>query len=107
MINLTDSADIHLSSVINENVGMYTDIRLAVTSGGCSGFNYDWQLTSTEEAGDHVIDLDSGRLLIDTVSLLYLEGMTIDYKKDIFSQRLIIEKPNIKSTCGCGESFQV
>ena len=107
MINLTDSADIHLSSVINENVGMFTDIRLSVTSGGCSGFNYDWQLTSSEEAEDHVIDLDSGKLFIDSVSILYLEGMTVDYKKDIFGQRLMVDNPNVKSMCGCGESFQV
>ena len=105
MINLTDNADIHLSSIINENDT--TDIRLAVSSGGCSGFSYDWQLTSDEETGDHVISLDSGKLLIDTVSLLYLEGMTIDYKKDIFGQRLMIDNPNVKSMCGCGESFQV
>ena len=62
MINLTDNADIHLSSIINENTT--TDIRLAVSSGGCSGFSYDWQLTSSEEAGDHIIDLDSGKLLM-------------------------------------------
>ena len=94
MINLTDTADIHLSSVINENTGMFTDIRLSVTSGGCSGFNYDWQLTSSEEADDHVIDLD----------LHLLGGFN---KKDIFGQRLMIDNPNVKSTCGCGESFQV
>tara|TARA_R110002051_G_scaffold142455_4_gene215649 strand:+ start:621 stop:935 length:315 start_codon:yes stop_codon:yes gene_type:complete len=104
MINLTDNADIHLSSIINEN---NTDIRLAVNSGGCSGFTYDWKLTNSEESGDHIIDLDSGKLLIDTVSLLYLEGMTIDYKKDIFGQRLMIDNPNVTSMCGCGESFQV
>ena len=105
MINLTDSADIHLSSIINENDA--PSIRLAVNSGGCSGFTYDWQLTSFEEKGDYVIDLDSGQLLIDSVSILYLEGMTIDYKKDIFGQRLMIDNPNVESMCGCGESFQV
>ena len=107
MINLTDSADIHLSSVINENVDMYDAIRLSVNSGGCSGFSYDWQLVNKKEDEDSVIDLDSGKLLIDSVSILYLEGMTIDYKKDIFGQRLMIDNPNVKSTCGCGESFQV
>ena len=105
MITLTDNADIHLSSIINENND--TAIRLAVNSGGCSGFTYDWQLTSEEEDGDHIIDLDSGKLLIDSVSVLYLEGMTVDYKKDIFGQRLMIDNPNVKSMCGCGESFQV
>ena len=107
MIKLTDNADIHLSSVLNENIGMYTAIRLSVNSGGCSGFTYDWQLTSSEEKGDHVIDLDSGKLFIDSVSILYLEGMTVDYKKDIFGQRLMIDNPNVESMCGCGESFQV
>ena len=107
MITLTDNADIHLSSVLNENVGMYTAIRLSVNSGGCSGFTYDWQLTSEEEDGDYIVDLDSGKLLIDSVSVLYLEGMTIDYKKDIFGQRLMIDNPNVKSMCGCGESFQL
>ena len=76
MISLTDNADIHLSSIINENDN--TDIRLSVNSGGCSGFTYDWQLTSKKEEGDYIIDLDSGNLLIDYISILYLEGMTID-----------------------------
>ena len=105
MISLTDNEDIHLSSIINENDN--TDIRLSVNSGGCSGFTYDWQLTSKKEEGDYIIDLDSGNLLIDNISILYLEGMTIDYKKDIFGQRLMIDNPNVKSMCGCGESFQM
>ena len=105
MISLTDNADIHLSSIINENDN--TDIRLSVNSGGCSGFTYDWQLTSKKEEGDYIIDLDSGNLLIDNISILYLQGMTIDYKKDIFGQRLMIDNPNVKSMCGCGESFQM
>ena len=105
MISLTDNADIHLSSIINENDN--TDIRLSDNSGGCSGFTYDWQLTSKKEEGDYIIDLDSGNLLIDNISILYLEGMTIDYKKDIFGQRLMIDNPNVKSMCGCGESFQM
>ena len=60
-----------------------------------------------KEDGDYIIDLDSGKLLIDNISVLYLEGMTIDYKKDIFGQRLMIDNPNVKSMCGCGESFQL
>jgi len=64
-------------------------------------------LTSKEEDGDYIIDLDSGKLFIDSVSVLYLEGMTVDYKKDIFGQRLMIDNPNVKSMCGCGESFQL
>ena len=111
MINLTDNADIHLSSVLNENTGMYTAVRLSVNSGGCSGFTYDWQLMDQAEfddvIDDFIIDLDTGKLVIDNISSIYVAGMTVDYKKDIFGQRLMVDNPNVESMCGCGESFQV
>jgi iron-sulfur cluster insertion protein len=109
MIKLTDNADIHLSSIIvDKNVPA---IKLSINSGGCSGFNYDWQLVSEEELtnfkDDFTIDLDTGKLIIDNLSLMYLTGTVVDYKKDIFGQRLMIENPNVNSMCGCGESFSV
>ena len=109
MIELTDNADIHLSSIIvDKNVPA---IKLSINSGGCSGFSYDWQLVSEEElinfADDFTMDLDTGKLIIDNISLMYLTGTVVDYKKDIFGQRLMIENPNVISMCGCGESFQV
>jgi len=109
MITLTDNADIHLSSIIaDKNVPA---IHLSVNSGGCSGFSYDWQLISDEELKDledgFVIVLDTGKLIVDSLSLIYLIGTTVDYKKDIFGQRLMIDNPNVNSMCGCGESFSV
>ena len=109
MIELTDNADIHLSSIIvDKNVPA---IKLSINSGGCSGFSYDWQLVSEEElinfADDFTMDLDTGKLIIDNLSLMYLTGTVVDYKKDIFGQRLMIENPNVNSMCGCGESFSV
>lgn len=109
MITLTDNADIHLSSIIaDKNVPA---IQLSINSGGCSGFSYDWQLISDEELGDlenvFVIKLDTGKLVVDNLSLMYLTGTTVDYKKDIFGQRLMIDNPNVNSMCGCGESFSV
>ena len=109
MIKLTDSADIHLSSIIAEN--NVVAVKLAVNSGGCSGFTYDWQLMDQAEfddvIDDFIIDLDTGKLVIDNISSIYVAGMTVDYKKDIFGQRLIVDNPNVESMCGCGESFQV
>jgi len=109
MIKLTDNADLHLSSIVAEN--KVAAVRLAVNSGGCSGFTYDWQLVSEEDFNDiiddFIIDLDTGKLVIDNISSVYVAGMTVDYKKDIFGQRLMIDNPNVESMCGCGESFQV
>jgi len=109
MITLTDRADIHLSSIIADKD--VPAILLSVNSGGCSGFSYDWQLISDEELGDledgFVIVLDTGKLIVDSLSLIYLIGTTVDYKKEIFGQRLMIDNPNVNSMCGCGESFSV
>jgi len=95
MIKLTDSADIHLSSIIAEN--NVVAVKLAVNSGGCSGFTYDWQLMDQAEfddvVDDFIIDLDTGKLVIDNISSIYVAGMTVDYKKDIFGQRLMVDNP--------------
>tara|TARA_R100001163_G_C4913366_1_gene96719 strand:+ start:195 stop:536 length:342 start_codon:yes stop_codon:yes gene_type:complete len=108
MIQLTNNADIHLSSIVAENE--VAGVKLAVNSGGCSGFTYDWQLVTEEEmidiVDDYIIDLDTGKLFIDNLSIMYIAGMVVDYKKDIFGQRLMIDNPNVESMCGCGESFQ-
>ena len=107
MITLTEEADIHLSSIITEN--NFKAIRLSVKGGGCSGFTYDWEpLEKLEtEKEDIILDLDTGHLSLDGMSVLYLAGMEVDYKKDLFGQRLMVENPNVKSMCGCGESFHV
>ena len=59
------------------------------------------------EKGDITLDLDNGQLILDGMSVLYLAGMQVDYKKDLFGHRLMVENPNVKSMCGCGESFNV
>jgi iron-sulfur cluster assembly accessory protein len=107
MITLTEQADIHLSSIITEN--NFKAIKLSVKGGGCSGFTYDWQpMENLEtEKEDIILDLDTGHLILDGMSVLYLAGMEVDYKKDLFGQRLMVENPNVKSMCGCGESFHV
>ena len=107
MITFTEEADIHLSSIITEN--NFKAIKLSVKGGGCSGFTYDWQPMENLDVGteDIILDLDSDHLVLDGMSVLYLAGMEVDYKKDLFGQRLMVENPNVKSMCGCGESFHV
>jgi len=105
MIKITEAADIHLSSIIAEN--NLEGILLGVKGGGCSGFNYDWQPLEKldTKVTDFELPLDVGKLIVDGASIMYLAGMEVDYKKDIFGQVLSIENPNVQSMCGCGESF--
>ena len=105
MIHITDSAKTHLVDIMTVN---NKKVKLAVKGGGCSGFTYDWQLVDKKLSDDETFPLDSNHnLLVDGISLLYLAGMTIDYQKDIFGSVLKINNPNITSSCGCGESFNV
>ena len=105
MINITESAKKHLLEIGATN---NKKVKLAVKGGGCSGVTYDWQLIDSGFSDDEKFALDDkNNLFVDGMSLLYLAGMTIDYKTDIFGSLLKIENPNIKSACGCGESFNV
>ena len=97
MIQITESAKKHLVSIITSNE---KKVKLGVKGGGCSGFTYDWQLIDEELN-------DKNNLFVDGMSLLYLAGLVIDYNTDLFGSSLKIENPNIKSACGCGESFNV
>ena len=105
MIQITESAKKHLINVMITNE---KKVKLGVKGGGCSGFTYDWQLVDEELSDDEKFPLDDrNNLFVDSMSLLYLAGLTIDYNTDLFGSSLKIENPNIKSACGCGESFNV
>ena len=105
MIQITESAKKHLINVITTNE---KKVKLGVKGGGCSGFTYDWQVIDEELSDDEKFPLDDrNNLFVDGMSLLYLAGLTIDYNTDLFGSSLKIENPNIKSACGCGESFNV
>ena len=105
MIQITESAKKHLINIMTTNE---KKVKLGVKGGGCSGFTYDWQLIDEELNDDEKFPLDDrNNLFVDSMSLLYLAGLTIDYNTDLFGSSLKIENPNIKSACGCGESFNV
>ena len=105
MIQITESAKKHLINIMTTNE---KKVKLGVKGGGCSGFTYDWQLIDEELSDDEKFPLDDrNNLFVDSMSLLYLAGLTIDYNTDLFGSSLKIENPNIKSACGCGESFNV
>ena len=105
LVNLTDKAKEHLKNLAKDHDKKY--VRLEVKGGRCAGFKYDWSFDNYIQDSDDFIEFDGFTLLIDKSSLIYLMGMTIEYKKEIFGSFLELKNPNATSSCGCGESFGV
>ena len=82
-------------------------LRLAVTGGGCSGFQYNFALDETRMDDDLVLERDGATVLIDPVSLDFLAGAEIDFTDDMIGQAFKVNNPNASSSCGCGTSFAV
>ena len=82
-------------------------LRLAVTGGGCSGFQYNFAIDETRMDDDLVIERDGAKILIDPVSLDFLAGAEIDFTDDLIGQAFKVNNPNATSSCGCGTSFSV
>ena len=103
MITVTDSAKKQLDEILMDDVSMKY-VRAFISGGGCSGFNYGFTLEADKEEDDFVID----NLLVDAMSMQYLDTATIDYTTDkLKGSQFVISNPNAKSTCGCGSSFSV
>jgi len=102
IVQLTESAKKQMTNMLTEH--NKTAIKLQMQGGGCAGFKYDWSLDDTIESTDEVIELDNGKFIIDSSSIMYLLGSTIDYKKEVFGSYFDIRNPASTSSCGCGES---
>lgn len=81
-------------------------LRVAVEGGGCSGFQYDIRLDAPG-ADDLVLEAEGQRVVVDSVSLPFLAGATIDFSEELIGARFVIENPNASSSCGCGTSFSM
>lgn len=105
-ITLTDRAAARIRHILAREPDK-TAFRVAVNGGGCSGFQYDFQLVSTPAADDLVVERDGARALIDPVSQGFLNGAEIDFVDDLMGQSFKIRNPNASSSCGCGTSFAI
>jgi iron-sulfur cluster assembly protein len=81
-------------------------LRVAVVGGGCSGFQYHMAFDNASNGTDNVIELDGLKVFVDQMSGMYLEGVEIDYIETLEGAGFKFNNPNVKSTCGCGSSFQ-
>jgi iron-sulfur cluster insertion protein len=91
---------------INANAAEGKALRVAVSGGGCSGFQYDIRLDEPTP-DDLVLEGDGQKVLVDSVSLPFLTNATIDFSEELIGARFVINNPNATSSCGCGTSFSV
>ncbi len=106
-INVTDNAANRVSQIIAEDGDENLNLRVYITGGGCSGFQYGFTLDKEIQEDDTQIENGNVTVLVDSMSIQYLTGAEIDYKEDLSGAQFIIRNPNASTTCGCGSSFSV
>jgi iron-sulfur cluster insertion protein len=107
MINITDAAKERIQDLLIEENRPNTFIRAFVQGGGCAGFSYGFTFDDVKNEDDFDFAIGNYFLIIDAMSMQYLEGSTIDYKIELMGSNFVINNPNAQTTCGCGSSFGV
>lgn len=101
----TDSAAAKVGELIREEANPALKLRVFVTGGGCSGFQYGFTFDEKIEEGDMLVENQGVTLMVDPMSFQYLMGAEIDYREDLEGAQFVIRNPNATTTCGCGSSF--
>ena len=104
-IDVTKNALKRILDVIKKDSNSSSNFRVFVTGGGCSGFQYGFKFDDAVAFDDDVIQFDNFSILVDSMSYPYLYGSTLDFVEDLSGSKFVINNPNAKTTCGCGESF--
>lgn len=107
MINITETAKTRIIDLLIEENDPATFLRTFVQGGGCSGMQYGFTFDQELADDDFIVELDKFKVAVDSVSMQYLEGATIDYKDDLMGSSFTIVNPNSTGSCGCGSSFSV
>ena len=107
MIDITDSAKEKIIDILLEENNPNLSLRTFVQGGGCSGFSYGFTLDEVTNEDDFEVAVGNFKLLIDGMSMQYLQGAKIDYKEELMGSSFVINNPNAESTCGCGSRFSV
>ena len=107
MIEVSPSAKIKIQDLLSEENNPNLNLRTFVQGGGCSGFSYGFTFDDVKNDDDFEIACGAWKILIDSMSMQYLQGAEIDYKEDLTGSQFTIKNPNAQTTCGCGSSFSV
>lgn len=105
-ISVSDSAAKRIVKILQKQSDK-SALRISVEGGGCSGFSYKFDLVDETNDDDLIIEKDGAKVLIDSISVPYIDGSVIDFIDDLMGQSFQINNPNVTSSCGCGVSFAI
>lgn len=106
-IRMTDSAVNKVRSLVAEEENDSLKLRLYITGGGCSGFQYGFSFDEETAEDDTTVERDGASLVVDSMSYPYLAGSEVDYSEGLEGSRFTVNNPNAATTCGCGSSFSI
>ena len=106
-LQFTDAAATKVKNLIADEENPALKLRVYITGGGCSGFQYGFTFDDQMNDGDMTIEKQGVSLVVDPMSLQYLVGGSVDYTEGLEGTRFIVTNPNAKTTCGCGSSFSI
>lgn len=106
-MTFTDAAANKVKALITEEENDDLRLRVFVTGGGCSGFEYGFTFDEDVEDDDTRIPNGDVELIVDSLSFQYLAGAVIDFREDLQGSRFVVTNPNAETTCGCGNSFAI
>ena len=106
-LNFSDAAALKVKELIDEEGDQSLMLRVFISGGGCSGFQYGFTFDQAEGDGDTIVENQGVKLLVDPMSIQYLSGAEIDYTEGLEGAQFVIRNPNATTTCGCGSSFSV
>jgi len=107
MLTLTEKALGKVKEILEAQPENYAGLRVQIVGGGCSGFQYQMGFEKQANNGDEVLDMNGVQVFVDKGSSIYLDGTEIDFVEALTGSGFKFNNPNVKSTCGCGESFHV
>ncbi|MBT9370365.1 iron-sulfur cluster insertion protein ErpA [Rhizobium sp. CSW-27] len=105
-VTLSESAARRIAEIVSAEAGKQA-LRVSVEGGGCSGFSYKFDLVDSPAEDDLVISRGDAKVLIDSLSLVYMAGSEIDFVDNLLGQSFQIKNPNAVASCGCGTSFSI
>jgi len=104
MVTVTPKAVVKIREAFQRE-GVNGGLRLGVLGGGCSGLSYQFKFDVKPRPTDQILNFDDVKVFIDPKSLVFLDGMTLDWKDSLIHSGFVFENPNAKKSCGCGTSF--
>jgi len=106
-LNVTASAVAKVKALIDEEANEDLKLRVFVTGGGCSGFQYGFTFDELVADDDAAVEVDGITVLVDAMSYPYLVGSQVDYEEGLQGSKFVVQNPNASTTCGCGSSFSI